>query len=120
MRVAGLALTLLLGPAGGLAGALQEAKVERGTSPARLLRPSPDPVLQGYLRGYEFADKTFDWQLKEVRQAEKYTHSWLSFPSAVQGDVAENNTVWCKFWQPRDGQTRRPAAVVLHWLGGSF
>ena len=34
--------------------------------------------------------------------------------------MPENNTVWCRFWQPKDGAKRRPAAVLLHWLGGNF
>jgi dienelactone hydrolase len=118
MRRAALALTLLLGVP--FAGGVQEEKVEKGTAPSRRLRPSPDPLLQGFLRKYEFADASFAWQLKEVRAAEKYVLSWLTFPSALQGDVEENNTVWAKVWQPRDGRPRRPAAVVLHWLGGSF
>jgi dienelactone hydrolase len=55
-----------------------------------------------------------------MRQGEKYTLSWLTFPSAVKSDVPESNTVWCRYWQPRDGLSRRPAALLLHWLGGNF
>jgi len=102
------------------AGPLQEEKTEKGTAQVRRLRPSPDASLQALLRTYEVADESFSWQLKELRQTDKYSLAWLTFPSAVQGAVEENNTVWAKFWQPRDGISRRPAAVVLHWLGGSF
>lgn len=98
----------------------QDEKVEKGTAKDRPLRPSADPELQKILERYEFAEREFPWTLKEHRQNEKYTQYWLSFPSAVKTDVPENNTVWCRFWQPKDGAKRRPAAVLLHWLGGNF
>jgi len=98
----------------------QEEKTEKGTTACRALRPAADPALQELLKAYEFADRDFAWQLRETRQSEKYTQYWLSFPSAVKTEVPENNTVWCRFWQPKDGAKRRPAAVLLHWLGGNF
>jgi dienelactone hydrolase len=98
----------------------QDEKTEKGTAPCRALRPAADPALQDLLKSYEFSDREFSWQLREVRQGDKYTLYWLSFPSALKTDVPENNTVWCRFWQPKDGAKRRPAAVLLHWLGGSF
>ncbi len=98
----------------------QDEKLEKGTTPCRLLRPSADPALQAILKAYDFTEREFPWQLKETRQGEKYVQYWLSYPSAVKTDVPENNTVWCRFWQPKDGATRRPAAVLLHWLGGNF
>lgn len=82
-----------------LALALQET----GTSPCR---PLPQP-----LSNYEFTDQDFSWQLKGRD---------LSFPSAVQGDVKENNTVWAKYWKPKEDGTRHAAVVLIHWLGGSF
>lgn len=98
----------------------QEEKTQKGITLCRSLRPSSDPALQQILRSYEPAEREFPWQLRELRQGEKTTLYWLSFPSAVQTDVPENNTVWCRFWQPKDGARRRPAAILLHWLGGSF
>ncbi len=99
---------------------LQEEKVEKGRSPCRLLRPSSDPDLRELLAKYEFKEPDFSWELRELRRSEKHALSWLTFPSAGRGAVEENNTVWAKFWQPLDDRKRRPAAVVLHWLGGSF
>jgi dienelactone hydrolase len=98
----------------------QDDKVEKGTTPCRALRPAADPALQTLLKPYEFADQDFAWTLRETRQSEKYIQYWLSFPSAVKTEIPENNIVWCRFWQPRDGAKRRPAAVLLHWLGGNF
>jgi dienelactone hydrolase len=98
----------------------QEEKLEKGIAPCRPLRPSADPALQAILKAYDFTDREFPWTLKETRQGEKYVQYWLSFPSALKSDVPENNTVWCRFWQPKDGATRRPAVVLLHWLGGNF
>jgi dienelactone hydrolase len=99
---------------------LQDGKAESGASACRSLRPSTDPELQKLLEKYEFKDKEFSWQLRPVKDHEKYSQHWLTFPSAVQGDIEENNTVWAKYWQPKDDQKKRPAALVLHWLGGSF
>jgi len=108
-----LLLLILLIPA-------QDEKIQRGTAPCRSLRPSADPALQALLRTYETPDKDFAWTLRERRQGEKFTQYWLSFPSAVTSPIPEHNTVWCHYWQPKDAVKRRPAAVLLHWLGGSF
>ncbi|MBV8880359.1 MAG: alpha/beta hydrolase family protein [Planctomycetaceae bacterium] len=99
---------------------VQDEKVLKGTSPCRPLRPAADPALQALLKPYEFVDAEFSWTLKETRQGEKFTQYWLNFPSALKSAVPESNTVWCRFWQPKDGAKRRPAAILLHWLGGSF
>jgi dienelactone hydrolase len=104
----------------GVRQAEQDEKVEKGKAPCRRLRPSTDPGLQKLLAAYDFTEREFEWQLRETRQGEKVVQYWLSFPSAVKTEVPENNTVWCRFWQPKDGAKRRPAAVLLHWLGGNF
>ena len=112
-----LALALLLFvPARGT----QDEKIQKGSSPCRALRPSSDPALQALLSKYEVKEKEFSWQLKELRQNDKFVLSWLTFPSAVQGESEENNTVWAKFWQPKEPGRKRPAALLLHWLGGKF
>jgi dienelactone hydrolase len=108
-----LALLLVAAPA-------RQEKTEKGSSPCRALRPSPEPALQELLARYEVRDREFPWELKELRISERYALFWLTFPSPLRSPVEENNTVWAKFWQPRDDRSRRPAAVVLHWLGGSF
>jgi len=99
---------------------LQDEKITRGTTPNRPLRPSADPALQALLKNFEYPDSEFAWTLRETRQGEKFTQYWLSYPSAIKSEIPEHNTVWCRFWQPKDGAKRRPAAVLLHWLGGSF
>jgi dienelactone hydrolase len=119
LLVALVAALPVLGPSGAAQGG-QDEKTEKGSSPCRALRPSADPALQELLKAYEFSDREFAWQLRELRQGEKYALYWLSFPSALKTEVPENNTVWCRFWQPKDGAKRRPAAVLLHWLGGGF
>jgi dienelactone hydrolase len=98
----------------------QDEKIQKGSAPCRSLRPSRDPALQALLDRYEFKEKEFTWQLKELRQTDKYTLSWLTFPSAVHTESEENNTVWARFWEPRGAGRKRPAALLLHWLGGKF
>ena len=104
----------------GLALLGQEEKIEKGQAPCRTLRPSPDPELLKLLAPYESAEKDFAWQLRELKDGERVRISWLTFPSAVQGEIPENNTVWAKYWHPKEATDRRPAALLLHWLGGSF
>ncbi len=99
---------------------LQDEKIQKGTTPCRPLRLPADPVLRERLAAYETADADFSWTLRETRQGEKFTQYWLSFPSPLKADKPEYNTVWCRFWQPKDAARRRPAAVLLHWLGGNF
>jgi len=98
----------------------QDEGIQKGSTTCRALRPAADPQLQALLKPYEFAERDFAWTLRETRKGEKATQYWLSFPSAVKTEIPENNTVWCRYWQPHDGATRRPAAVLLHWLGGNF
>lgn len=99
---------------------LQDGAVQAGRTAARALRPSGNPELDRLLARYEVKDKDFPWELRELKQAEKFATYSLSFPSPVPGEIPENNTVWGKFWQPKDGRKKRPAALVLHWLGGGF
>jgi dienelactone hydrolase len=99
---------------------LQDEKITKGTTPCRPLRLPADPVLRERLSSYEPPDADFSWTLRETRRGEKFTQYWLSFPSPLKGEVPEHNTVWCRYWQPKDGLKRRPAAVLLHWLGGNF
>jgi dienelactone hydrolase len=48
--------------------------------------------------------------------------SHVTFPSPVQTDVAENNTVHCEYYRPNvEGKEgKHPAVIVLHILGGDF
>ena len=43
----------------------------------------------------------------------------ITFPSAVSTEIAENNTVHAKYFQPA-GKGPHPGVVVLHILGGDF
>ncbi|MDP6446093.1 MAG: alpha/beta hydrolase family protein [Pirellulaceae bacterium] len=44
----------------------------------------------------------------------------LTFPSPVKTPHAVNNTVHCEYYEPLGGAKRKPAAIVLHILGGDF
>lgn len=109
MRIA-LALLLAFG---------QEAPLKResGVTACRPLRRGT--VAAELLDRYEFKDPEFRWDLRETKATEALSVSWLTFPSAVKTDVEANNTVWCRYWRP-GGTGRRPAALLLHWLGGRF
>ncbi len=113
MRATTLVLCLLL--------PVQEEAIQKGTAPCRALRPSLDPELRKLLARFEFAEKEFPWQLKPLKDGDRVAVSWLTFPSAVQGELEENNTAWAKYWHPKEEAAgRRPAALLLHWLGGRY
>jgi len=99
----------------------QENAVEEGKSRHRplVLEGAPDD-LRALLAEHEIADRDFPWTLSKKRETAKLVEYELTFPSPLKTDVEENNTVPCKVWMPKDDQKRRPAAVMLHWLGGSF
>jgi len=97
------------------------AETERGKSPCRpLAADGAAPELAKLLRQFAADDREFEWTLTKKRDQAKWTQYELTFASPVKTDVEENNTVPCKVWVPKDDQKRRPAAVLLHWLGGSF
>lgn len=98
----------------------QDPPAQTGLSPVRPLRPSADPALAPLLERYRTSQTEFRWQLRPTADKEKVTVSWLTFPSAVSTPHEENNTVWARLWQPKGPEGRRPAVVLLHWLGGSF
>ncbi|MBI2933270.1 MAG: SpoIID/LytB domain-containing protein [Planctomycetes bacterium] len=101
-------------------GQQHEALAEGKSRHRSLCLDGASPELKTLLQNYEIADKEFPWTLTFRREKEKWIEYDLTFPSPVNTDVEENNTVWCKFWEPKDDQKRRPAVVMLHWLGGSF
>lgn len=97
-----------------------ELKRESGASPCRPLRPSSDPAVAELLARYEFKEAEFRWELRETKSTDTLSVAWLTFPSAVKTEVEQNNTVWCRYWRPAAAGPRRPAALLLHWLGGRF
>ena len=98
---------------------LPQEKIEKGTARARAI-PDLDGDLKTLLAGFESPDKEFDWELTLLKDGDKTATYELTFPSPIKTDIEENNKVWGKFWLPKDDQPRRPAVVLLHWLGGSF
>ena len=95
-------------------------KRESGASPCRPLRMSTDPAIAPLLARYAYPESDFRWDLRETKTSPTVTTSWLSFPSAIKTEVEENNTVWCRYWRPVEDRGRRPAVILLHWLGGRF
>lgn len=61
----------------------------------------------------------FSFETKLLRKANSVRAARVKFPSPVQSDVTENNTVHGVYFQPA-GEGPYPACVVLHILGGDF
>jgi dienelactone hydrolase len=106
MRLIGLSLALAL-------FAPQEG-TRSGTCVSRPLLGAAQSVAR-----FELPAAPFAWTLTPHPTAERsFT---LTYPSAVTGDLVENNTVTCKVWMPKDTSPKpRPAVVLLHYLRGSF
>lgn len=51
--------------------------------------------------------------------SDRISISYVTFPSPVQTEFIENNTVHCEYYRP-NAQGRVPAVIVLHILGGDF
>lgn len=100
---------------------------ETGTTKSRpLVDIEMDAVQSAILEGYEPEGvrngEEFAWTLHDPnRRSKSYARYELTYPSPVVTEIEENNTVHGKYWRPHgeEGETF-PAAVVLHWLGGSF
>ncbi|HEY3226909.1 MAG TPA: dienelactone hydrolase family protein [Planctomycetota bacterium] len=101
-----LASVLLLAQDGVRAGACRSGRLV-GTTDA--------------LRRYELPPGPFEWKLAPRTEAGEERGFDLTFPSAVTGEIEENNTVWCRVWMPKESApTPRPAVVMLHYLKGTF
>ncbi|HTF57348.1 MAG TPA: acetylxylan esterase [Planctomycetota bacterium] len=73
------------------------------------------------LSRYEIPPGPFEWKLTPRTDPPEERAFDLTFPSAVKGDIEENNTVWCRVWMPKEtAPTPRPAVVMLHYLKGTF
>ncbi len=98
---------------------LAQETTEKGTA---RVRPSlsVEAPFTDLLAPYEIADKEFAYELKLLKDGAKVAVYELTYPSPIQTDDVENNTVWAKFWLPKNDEKKRPAVVLLHWLGGSF
>lgn len=62
---------------------------------------------------------SFPAETKFIRESGPVKVYQVTFPSPVQGDIEENNTVWAEYYLPA-GNGPFPAAIVLHILGGDF
>ncbi len=97
------------------------AQVVEGQAPSRPLHlDDVEDGLRKQLVQFDIPDRGFTWTLEQKKATRKWIEYELTFPSPVKTDSDENNTVPCKYWVPVDDGKRRPAVVVLHWLGGSF
>jgi len=71
------------------------------------------------LSRYELPAGPFEWKLAPREDEERAFD--LTFPSAVKGEIEENNTVWGRVWMPKEtAPAPRPAVVMLHYLKGTF
>ncbi len=98
--------------------------VTEGATPSRPLRDLPtEGELRELLPLFETpatrAGEPFTWRLERTRETDAYVRYELTFPSAFASGNARNDVVHARYFAPH-GAGPHPAAVVLHWLGGSL
>ncbi len=94
---------------------------QEGTCKSRRLvyRDDDSEEMLKLLETYDPASEEFAWKLEKKADLIAVTHHHLTFPSAVVTETPENNTVHAEYYQPR-GDSKHPALVILHHLGGSM
>lgn len=68
---------------------------------------------------FRLKEHEFAYQVRTLRGSGTVLMHKLTFPSAVETAVPENNTVHAEYFQPA-GAGPFPASIVLHILGGDF
>ncbi len=99
-----------------------EPAVITATVSAQINRPIPpddNPEVDQLLKRYQGPALEFQYQkrLLDIRNINQVYE--LSFPSPLQGDVAENNTIVCEYYQCK-GPQKRPVVILLDILDGSM
>ncbi|MCA9211662.1 MAG: alpha/beta hydrolase family protein [Planctomycetales bacterium] len=72
---------------------------------------------------FRLPDHTFEFSQRFVKRWGNSTYIYdVCFPSPIETECLENNTVPCEYFRPTSASTdgRCPAVVVLHILGGDF
>src|SRR5882672_12739373 len=54
------------------------------------------------LSRYDLPPGPFEWKLTPRTDPPEERAFDLTFPSAVKGEIEENNTVWCRVWMPKE------------------
>ncbi len=80
-------------------------------------RPSPREAEVPAL--FRMAESTFSYERQELRSTPGYSVSAIRFPSPVETEDKENNTVHAEYFRPHK-PGKRPGVVVLHILGADF
>lgn len=79
----------------------------------------PTPAERDVPERFRLPAHRFPFQCEPLRQSDGVRVFHVTFPSPVQTDVPENNTVHGTYFQP-EGAGPFPGCVVLHILGGDF
>jgi dienelactone hydrolase len=72
---------------------------------------------------FRLAEHSFDFEMKRLNVELSNHEIWdVTFPSPVKTPHEANNTVHCEYYKPTGlaANTKRPAVIVLHILGGDF
>ncbi len=70
-----------------------------------------------------FDGRPFAYRVESNSKKADYTILRLSYPSPLETDLPQNNTVPAEYYLPRNlesGGPKRPAVICLHILGGNF
>ncbi len=113
-----LALSVGLSPAGadeGAAAAATYAEVPE----RQLIEFRPGPEEAGVPERFRVKPQEFAAEATFLRDSGTVRVYQVKFPSLIQGEIPENNTVYGEYFLP-PGEGPHPGVVVLHILGGEF
>ncbi|NLX98702.1 MAG: alpha/beta hydrolase family protein [Rhodopirellula sp.] len=99
-------------------GLLKELSAQESTpAAAAVVKPGDTEVTA------TFDGRPFTYRVASNAKKADYTILRLSYPSPVQTDLPQNNTVPAEYYLPKNlaaGGPKRPAVICLHILGGNF
>ncbi|HLG42669.1 MAG TPA: hypothetical protein VI643_04830, partial [Planctomycetota bacterium] len=73
--------------------------------------------LRDWLEGFRSLEGNFEFKTRSIKDGREVEQLEISFPSALQTDRSELNTVSLQLWRPAS-KAPSPAVIVVHPLGG--
>jgi dienelactone hydrolase len=92
--------------------------VEQGTA---TFRPAAAADEQRVAERFRLPEHSFDYRMTKLPVELSNHEIWdVTFPSPVVTPHEANNTIHCEYYKPVGMNSKRPAVIVLHILGGDF
>ena len=90
-----------------------------GSDIIRPLPASDNPKQQELINQFKTEQAEFEYKLTHLTGAGRYNIYQAQFPTAYKSPHAENNTIYCEYYDVI-GEHKRPAVIILDILNGSM